>query len=68
MPNFPFILFFGLCFIVFLEHINLIYTLFMYDTDDIVLYKYWLHERVTWEIVTPRKPMSILPSRGDIGF
>ena len=22
------------------------------------LHKYWLHERVTWEIVTPRKPMS----------
>ena len=24
----------------------------------VILYKYWLHERVTWEIVTPRKPMS----------
>ena len=28
------------------------------------LYKYWLPERVTWEIVTPRKPMSTV----DIGF
>ena len=25
---------------------------------NIILYKYWLHERVTWEIVIPRKPMS----------
>ena len=24
----------------------------------LILYKYWLHERVTWEIVTPRKPRS----------
>ena len=23
-----------------------------------ILYKYWLRERVTWEIVTPTKPMS----------
>ena len=22
---------------------------------DVILYKYLLHERVTWEIVTPRK-------------
>ena len=26
--------------------------------DQLLLYKSWLHERVTWEIVTPRKPMS----------
>ena len=24
----------------------------------VLLYKYWLHERLTWEIVIPRKPMS----------
>ena len=28
------------------------------DIKKSVLYKYWLLERVTWEIVTPRKPMS----------
>ena len=26
---------------------------------DAVLYEYWLHERVTWEIVTPGKPVLI---------
>ena len=24
-----------------------------------IFYKYWLHERVTWDIVTPRKPMTL---------
>ena len=43
----------------------LLYTLlkrFMFCYISVLLvatfYKYWLHERVTWEIVTPRKPMS----------
>ena len=37
-----------------------------------ILYKYWLHERIVWKIVTPRKPMSTeakprwtLVSKGD---
>ena len=25
--------------------------------ERVILYIYWLHERVTWEIVTPRKPL-----------
>ena len=36
--------------------------------ESIILYKYWLHERVTWEIINPRKPMitvAIWFSRGD---
>ena len=43
----------------------LLYTLFkrfMFCFISVLLvatlYKYWLHERVTWEIVTQRKPMS----------
>ena len=30
----------------------------------VILYKYWLHERVTWEIVTPRKP----GNRGEVKY
>ena len=46
---------------------NVIYSrLFSFTTDTCIIhgssllvlsYKYWLHERVTWGIVTPRKPM-----------
>ena len=29
---------------------------------NVILYKYWLHEGVTWEIITSRKPLSTLAS------
>ena len=32
-------------------------TCIWYDIH-VILYKYWLHEKVTWEIVIPRKPVS----------
>ena len=35
------------------------YYLWYYNILSVELYKYWLHERVIWEIVTPRKPMSL---------
>ena len=34
---------------------NLMY--YLSGWGEVRIYKYWLHERVTWEIVIPRKPM-----------
>ena len=38
-------------------HFNIFINIFIYYLI-IILYKYWLHERVTWEIVILKKPMS----------
>ena len=37
----------------------------VFNIHSVLSNNYWLHERVTWEIVTPRKPMS---TSANLGF
>ena len=41
-----------------------VYTYWRTTSSNNALYKYWLHEKVTWENVTPRKPCWPSQSRG----
>ena len=44
--------------------LSIIFSQFQLFLCAVILYKYWLHERVSWDIVNPRKPISTKARRG----